>query len=269
MAASALLVSACGSNTAQVPKNAAYVALGDSYTAFPGASSQINAACYRDSQNYPHLVAAALHYSLADMSCSGAKTSDFTSSQKSGVPAQFAALGAKTRLVTVSIGANNNKLSGVWLGGCTLLRNVPAAGNNPCEMQTFTRVTQYLTELKPTLIATYQAIKAKAPNAKVIVVGYPQVLGNSGTCAKFPLASGDVAYVNAINTQLNNAIQAAAQAAGVDYLDIATASADHGICSSDPWINGMTTIPGEALAVHPFANEEQAVARMLEQKLKG
>lgn len=263
------VVVGCGSTGPHRPKATInYVALGDSYTSFPGSSSQINVACLRSSKNYPHLVASALNYHLVDMSCSGATTADLTSWQNLGAAPQFVGLTASTQVVTVSIGANNSQLSSLLLGGCVSFKSVSASQNNPCEVSTFNEAASALELLKPTLIATYQAIRAKAPDARVIVVGYPQILGNSGTCARFPLAAGDVAYVNTINSQLNNVVQQAALTAGVEYLDLANPSMTHGICSADPWINGMTNEPGKAFPLHPYATEQQAVAMLLEQMLK-
>ena len=265
----ALVVAACGSSSTppNVATRGAYVALGDSYTAFPGTSATINVPCARSSTNYPHLLAAALHYALTDVSCSGAKTKDFTGSQKVGVGPQFAALTKATKLVTVSIGANNNLISSVLFLNCTYVRFENPTGS-PCRNQTATWAASAFTQLEPQLVSTYQAIRQRAPNARIIVVGYPQILGNSGACAKYQVAAGDVAYINELNTKLNATVEAAASKAGVEYLDIAQASMDHGICSASPWINGRTTIPGIALAMHPFAVEEQAVAALLEQKLK-
>lgn len=267
-----LTISGCGTSprhAAQAKPSAAetYAALGDSYTAFPGTATQINAPCLRSSQNYPHLLAARLGYRLVDVSCSGATTTNFTSPQNPSTPPQFSALSAKTRLVTVGVGANDLQLSSLLLGGCVLLRDVPAAGNDPCEVRTFAEATHGLERLVPTLTATFQAVRARAPKARVIVVGYPQILGTSGSCASFPLAPGDVAYVNAINTQLNAALQRAAAVAKVEFLDIASASMSHGICSPDPWINGINIAAGRAFPVHPFANEQRAVAHLLEARL--
>ena len=38
------------------------------------------------------------------------------------------------------------------------------------------------------------------------------------------------------------------------------ASAGHDVCSDEPWVNGQTTVEGEALAYHPFAEGMEAVA---------
>ncbi|MGN6721644.1 MAG: SGNH/GDSL hydrolase family protein [Marmoricola sp.] len=264
-----LVASACGSSAPSGPKAGPdYVALGDSYTAFPGTSSTINALCSRSSTNYPHQLAAALHYTLTDVSCSGAKTKDLTGSQKAGVAPQFDALSKSTKLVTISIGANNDLISSVLFLNCRYVIAQNPTGQ-PCRNATASWAATAFTQLEPQLVAAYQAIKTRAPNARVLVVGYPQILGNSGTCAKYAIATGDVAYIDELNTKLNDAVRTAAKAAGVQYVDLSQLSMSHGICSASPWINGATTMPGVALAMHPFAAEQQAVAALLEKKLKG
>ena len=37
-------------------------------------------------------------------------------------------------------------------------------------------------------------------------------------------------------------------------------STGHEVCSSDPWVNGSTTDESAALAFHPFAAGQEAVA---------
>lgn len=263
----AVMAAGCGTSTPTVKAGNTYVALGDSYTAFPGTSTEINTPCHRSSGDYPHLLASALKYPLTDMSCSGAATKDLTGSQKPGVLPQLAALGTSTKLVTVSIGANNDAISTVLLLNCTFVRWLAPSGA-PCAAKTATWYATVFTKLRPALVASYKLIREKAPNARVIAIDYPQILGNSGTCAKYQIATGDVAFLNQLNTRLNDTVRAAAAEAGIEFLDIAPASLSHGICSTSPWIAGSEPIPGVALQMHPFASEQQAVAAMLEQKLR-
>ena len=57
------------------PAPLTYAALGDSYASgalIPTPGSADPAGCVRSNRNYPHLVAAALHLVLTDVSCGGA-----------------------------------------------------------------------------------------------------------------------------------------------------------------------------------------------------
>jgi hypothetical protein len=42
-----------------------------------------------------------------------------------------------------------------------------------------------------------------------------------------------------------------------------TASAEHDICSEDPWVNGVESDQKRAAAYHPFAEEQEAVAELV------
>ena len=44
-------------------------------------------------------------------------------------------------------------------------------------------------------------------------------------------------------------------------------SRGHDVCSDDPWVNGAVTQPTRALAYHPFAVEQQAVADLVRDAL--
>lgn len=265
----AILLSSCGTTgPAHSGRSGSdYVALGDSYTAFPGTTLPVEAACNRSGSNYPHQVAKALGMSLTDVSCGGARTADLTASQKPGVPPQLDALGTSTRLVTVSIGVNNNAVSAVLLIDCRFVRAQDPTGA-PCQNGTRTWAATAFDGLQSQLVASYQAIRARAPHARVIVIGYPEILGTSGACAKDPIATGDVAYINGLNTRLNAIVKAAAAAAGVEYLDLAGPSRHHGVCSRSPWINGQWPVPGVAAPMHPLPAEQKAVADLLESRLK-
>lgn len=262
------VVAGCGTSSPGPRAGAFYVALGDSYTAFPVTAPQIGGSCLRSNGNYPHLVAATLNYALTDVSCAGADTKDLVGSQMAGVAPQLAALGPSTRLVTVGIGANNDAISSVLLIRCILERRFDPSGR-PCELKTAGWASTAFLRLRPALVASYQAIKARAPKARVIAIGYPQILGDSGACAKYPVAAGDVAYVNALNFRLNQTVQVAAAQAGIAFLNIAPASMSHGICSASPWVNGPRLLPGIAIPMHPLPAEQQAVAALLERSLGG
>lgn len=249
----------------------AYVALGDSYTAAPLVpDTDTSNGCLRSSNNYPALLAAAMPgTTLTDVSCSGADTASMTAAQQTGgqqQPAQFDALTRGTDLVTLGIGGNDFDLFGTLVGVCSQLRSSDPKGN-PCERQLSSggsdRLTQDLRQIRARVAAVVAGIRERSPHAKVVVVGYPQILPPSRTCPDLlSLATGDYAYARRINEALAQAVkQGARQADG--YVDVFRASRGHDICSDDPWINGKTTDISRALAFHPFAAEQRAVADLL------
>ena len=105
--AGALSVGAAGASAAN------WAGLGDSYAAGPLIpNQQLNPlGCLRSDHNFAHLAAAALGRSLADASCSGAKTADMTAPQDvtpgPANPPQLNALTTDTQIVTLQIGGND------------------------------------------------------------------------------------------------------------------------------------------------------------------
>jgi hypothetical protein len=113
------------------------------------------------------------------------------------------------------------------------------------------------------------AVRDRAPHARIEVVGYPKLLPSHGTCtARIPLATGDYRYVDQVNQRLAWALREAAAQEHVGYVDVWRASIGHDICSTDPWINGQYDDPSRAAAFHPFANEQAAVAQLVEDTLR-
>ncbi|MFC4784573.1 SGNH/GDSL hydrolase family protein [Nocardioides sp. MAHUQ-72] len=250
---------------------ARYVALGDSYTAAPLVpDTDVTNGCLRSTNNYPALVAADLSGTqLVDVSCSGADSSSMVGVQQTGnqaQPPQFDALTPETDLVTVGIGGNDFDLFATLVGTCAKLRSSDPEGA-PCEKR-FTsggsdRLARELRQIRGHVAAIVAGIRDRAPKARVVVVGYPQILPPSGTCPDLlPLATGDYDYARRINEGLAQAVEQGARKADA-FVDVFGPSAGHDICSDDPWINGRETDTSRALAFHPFAEEQEALARLV------
>lgn len=262
---------ATGSPTSAPTRDDQYVALGDSYTAAPLVPpTDTSTICLRSAVNYPALVAKAMAGTeLTDVSCSGASTRDTTSPQAGrtgSVPPQFDALRQTTDLVTIGLGGNDDRLFGGVLGRCMRVAASDPAGS-PCRDSfasrgsgrldtTFDDITEHIARV-------VTGVRERSPHARVLVVGYPQIVPESGTCDLLPLAAGDYPFAREVNERLTEAVRAAAQRAGAEYVDLWTATAGHDICADDPWINGRVTSAQVALAYHPLAVEQQQVAQLV------
>jgi hypothetical protein len=257
-----------GASASAAPAN--YVALGDSYTSGPlitPSAPGAPAACLQSSANYPHLVAAADGLHLTDRSCSGARAADMTTAQHSNQPAQFDALNAATDVVTIGIGGNDH---GLFLGAvvtCSAIDALDPFGvGSPCRSAEASTYSNGVAADAATLGSAFARIHVLAPNARVFVVGYPDILPQSGSCySKIPLTSGDVSYLNGIETELNTTLQRQAAAHGATYVDTYTPSIGHDLCqaSGTRWIE--PPIPGaDAAPLHPDAAGEAADARAVE-----
>jgi lysophospholipase L1-like esterase len=246
-----------------------YVALGDSYTAAPLVPpTDSSSICLRSGSNYPSLVARAMPGTrLTDVSCSGATSQDMTRRQRAAghsVPPQFAALSRRTDLVTIGLGGNDGNLFGTLLIQCTQLAQSDPDGA-PCDAAQARsgRLAATLHQIRQHIAGVVDGVHSRSPHARILVVGYPQIVPASGTCDLLPLAAGDYAFARRVNRGLTDVVRRGADDAGADYVDVWTPSAGHDICSDDPWINGRVTSADTALAYHPLAVEQQAVGDLV------
>lgn len=255
-----------------LPKIERYVALGDSFTAAPLVPEMelTSAECIRSTANYPKLVAKELKAKVLDRSCTGADTHDLDTVKAAllgDVAPQLAALDRDTDLVTLSMGGNDAELFGTLMTECPTYRDTDPTGS-PCRaaMQRDGE-DKLLTALRQTgdsLVAAIREIRRLAPKARVLVVGYPKLAPDEGTCPDLlPLADDDYAYVDEVNRALNDTLRAAADSASVEYVDVYAASEGHDVCSDEPWVNGAVTTADKALQYHPFASEQRAVAELV------
>lgn len=251
-----------------------YVAMGDSYTAAPlfplAEQEQIN-GCLRSDQNYPALVASQLDVPLIDVSCSGASTTSMFAAQRfidNERPPQLDSLTSDTDLVTLGIGANDFRYFSKMIFTCLKVAKRDPEGS-PCRDKNLTpkgrdRIERHLGEIRRNVSRVVRTIGRKAPNAQILLVGYPQLLPAEGTCRnKLPLAVGDYAYTRDLNLRLSNAVRKGGVKAGAEFVDLVEASQGHDICSKEPWVAGIRGAPKRAMGLHPYPAEQQAVADLL------
>lgn len=243
-----------------------YVALGDSYSAASGVLPPDLSAplqCLRSVRNYPHVIADATGAQLKDVSCGAAETSDFFESQYPGVSPQLDAVKEDTQLVTMTIGGNdsgvfiNTILSCGTAGLSTLGQGSPCKDRYGSSFEDTITTTTY-----PSLVKTLNAVRDKAPQAKVAILGYPWIMPATGGCfGRMPVAQGDVPYVRGIQATLNDAVGRAAAATGSIYVNLNTVSNGHDACQPlgvrwvEPVLQGTNPV-----IVHPNALGESEMA---------
>jgi lysophospholipase L1-like esterase len=273
----ALVTAGCDGGTATRGTDH-YVALGDSFTSGAGLphTTRDGVFCGQSSLSYPHLVAKALSAELTDVSCGGATTDNGTQPQSQGAgaqprPPQLDAVTRATDLVTVSLGGNDLSWYLTLMFSCTSAAAADPTGN-PCEKQG-TSPESDLTALPPQIGARLEdlltEVHRRAPAARVLLVGYPQLVPAHGTCPELPLATGDYPFVRAQWEAMGAAMREAAAAAGATYVDVLGPSEGHDICAgADAWVNGFEARSGFAAAYHPLASGQAAVAELVEQALQ-
>jgi hypothetical protein len=247
-----------------------YVALGDSYTSAPIVPTQIFSArgCLRSDHDYPHLLATAIKPgSFRDASCSGASTSEMTHSQSvvGGTnPAQFNSLSSSTALVSLEIGGNDISFTSIVLHCVSVL-----PWGTPCKNRyvhgTTDAIANSINATASKVAAVINGIHARAPHARVFVLGYPAILPDSGggCWPKMPMTSGDVSYLRAKEKQLNAMIATQAGAHHAKYVDVYKPSIGHDACSSAStrWVEPVVPLH-LAAPVHPNATGERGMANV-------
>lgn len=231
-----------GATTAQASQLAApggYVALGDSYSSGVGAGSYISASgdCKRSTKAYPYLWAAAHSPSSFDFTaCSGARTGDVLASQ-------LTPLSATTALVSISVGGNDAGFADV-MTTCVL------QSDSSCLSRINTAKAYVDSTLPGKLDGVYSAIRSKAPNARVVVLGYPRFYKLGTTCVG--LSETKRKAINDAADYLDTAI--AKRAANHRYVfgDVRTTFTGHELCSGSSWLHSLNWLNvGESY--HPTA----------------
>lgn len=251
-----------------------YVALGDSYTAAPRTGAMdLSDGCLRSEVNYPHRIAEETGATLIDSSCAGARTSTLTGPQEThdggSHPAQLDSLDEETDLVTIRIGANDYNLFARMVL-CVILHK--GEDGSPCADDDETlgegSVDERIDDVEDNVVAALEEIEERAPNARVLVIGYPHIVPEEGRCALLPLPAADYDFARRIMTGFNTALRGAADRAGVEYVDMEPVSEGHDICGDEPWIAGIQVTGGNATPWHPYPQESQAVAGLVLKELE-
>jgi lysophospholipase L1-like esterase len=256
------------------PAAGTYVALGDSYTSAPLTVNELGspAGCLRSDRSYPALVAAALRpEAFTDVSCYGAHAADMLAAQHTLTgrnQPQLSALSRRDSLVTLQVGGNDIGFGRI-LAACAAL-SLTGPWGAPCQARYTAggtdRLRRAVAALGPRIAALLAVVRRRAPRARVLVLGYPDLLPahGPGCWPAVPLARGDVAYLRGIEASLNQMLAARAAAAGDTYVNVYAASVGHDACQSAgvKWVEGL--IPSSlALPFHPNAAGERAMARQV------
>jgi lysophospholipase L1-like esterase len=216
----------------------AYVALGDSYSSGVGTRTYISdgTSCQRSVYAYPYLIAQSRGFALNFQACSGAKVSDVTSKQ-------LGALTTGTAYVTISVGGNDAGFSSVitecaqpgWLSDCDGAINTAQS---------------YINNTLPGSLSTlYASIKSKAPNAKVVVVGYPHLFNGEDCNAGTWFSPSEETRLNQTADLLDSKLSAAASAKGFSFANPVSRFTGHAVCDSVEWLNGLSNPVSESY--HP------------------
>ncbi|MDT0381154.1 SGNH/GDSL hydrolase family protein [Streptomyces sp. DSM 42041] len=214
-----------------------YVALGDSYSSGVGAGAYSGGDCRRSANAYPELWKANnAPASFAFTACSGATTSDV-------LAGQLGPVNSGTDLVSISIGGND-------AGFADAMTTCVVLGEGAC-LDAIADARAYIAGTLPgRLDSVYNAISDRAPNARVVVLGYPHIYKVNGTCS-FGISETSRAAINSAADDLHSVTSKRAADHGFAYGDMRPAFEGHEICSGDRWLHSTTWPVWESY--HPTA----------------
>jgi lysophospholipase L1-like esterase len=258
------LVAACAPAPVQppaspVPTGPSYVAMGDSAAAAPLVPDQgTPTGCFKSTNNYPSVLARRLDVgSFTDVTCSGARTEDLRSRSqptRSGpVPPQLDAVRPDTGLVTITIGGNDVDLSS-HAAGCRRASLDAAPCSTGFVVGGVDTVSQAIEEKAADWAALVDAVREKAPGARIVLVGYGSYIRQQGCFPAEPINPVDAAYFAAKLDELDNRQQQVAADEGAEFFDPRPLSAGHDLCAApaDRYFEGFAPA-NPAAPLHPNA----------------
>jgi lysophospholipase L1-like esterase len=226
VAAAAVVSALSVAAPAAAQSSANYVALGDSYSSGVGAGNYSDGSCDQSSNAYSALWAGANDpSSYVTETCSGATTSSVISSQLS-------ALSASTTLVSITVGGND-------VGFSSVMETCVIFSTSDCVSAVDTAENEIASDLPGALNNVLGDIAADAPNARVVVLDYPDLYDLSKSSSCIGLSTTDRTDLNQGANELDTAIQAAAARYGDVFADVRPAFAGHEICDSNSWLNSV------------------------------
>ena len=238
-----------------------YVALGDAFTAAPGVGDSDN-RCRRSDANYPALLAKELAVKeFRDVSCAGATTSSIAAETKLGedespVRQPIDAFDADTDLVSINVGIEERDLLSHVFEVCLAV---------PCGDKVTPQVLlSDVSAMADSLTSAVREVQDKASNAYIVVIGYPAIAPDAGSCEALPeVDQTGLDAANRVFDEINREARFAARQAGVGFLDVDRLSTGHELCSSEPWVETSKGKKGGRTDYRPVAAEQKAVATAL------
>jgi hypothetical protein len=265
-----------------------YVALGDSYSSGEGDPPYLTgtdtSGCHRSALSYAFRVNLDLGFYTPRFSfhaCSGAKILDFYQPNRNRhEPKQLQWLNSAAQLVTLTIGGNDANFSSVlrscFLNATGIIERSCTVSWNKSVDDAIQRMAKSSVGNVESLTQLYKTLLAAAPNAQVMVVGYPRFFPQKPphTCgtgvSPFVFRRVQMNWINqkimAIDKTIRNTV-ALLQSSRVKYVDAYSAFHGHERCTKDPYLNGIIPSYQRHIAVgsfHPNISGHRKLAKLVE-----
>ena len=212
-----------------VPAHAAapgYVALGDSYSSGVGTRTYYSdsGSCQRSPYAYAVLDAARIGATLTFKACSGALIPDVKANQLSS-------LTSSTRYVSMSVGGND-------VGWAAVVEQCAKPWPFTCWGDIDKARTAIVNTLPGQLNPLYDQIRSLAPNARVVIVGYPMLFNGEECNVITRISSEEQAELNDAASLLGDTLQDLTAAHGFGFADARGPFLGHAVCDDVEWVNG-------------------------------
>lgn len=273
-----------------------YVALGDSFSSGEGAGDyqdgtnfddrddlwpfndgeEAHNRCRRSDNAYSQVIVGSNTFAGGStfVACSGAVLDhlDSPNGKNTDEPPQLDFLGDDVSLVTMTMSGNDLGFGAV-LQDCIVNGARGVGFVSTCQEKHQDRIDQSLPEIQARLVEQYRQMAAAAPNARIVIVGYPPLFDARSDSNRNLLYVEDQVWMNEQAARLNATLRAAAQEAGVEFVDVSAAFAGHGIGSDEPWFNdldigGPGLSPVDPGSFHPNAQGQAAIAAEVQRQLE-
>jgi lysophospholipase L1-like esterase len=267
LVAAAVVVGVVGSAGAATPPSSSkavklqqgdvYVSLGSSLASGFGIANQ-STPCGRSDKSYGPLVAARYGLQLVDVSCGAAAVPNVVDTPQGANPPQLDAVPADAKLITIGLGGNDIGYNGTALG-CGDPATVCSAPPN---------LAADSAALPGKLDAMLAAVKAKAPDATIVVVTYPREFPKQN-CPALSLTDEELALLQQMGATVEKALVTAAKKAHVRIADPYVQRGDHTACAPEAkrWTAGKDVTDG--FAYHPTALGHVEMAALIGKALRG
>ena len=150
-------------------------------------------------------------------------------------PPQFNALDRNVDLVTLGIGGNDMGFGDI-VTTCAELGVKSLNQGHLCtdryDAGGVDTIAQRLDEeVAPAIAQVIAGIHERSPNARLVVVGYPDPVPQQPGCYPVvPIASGDLPYLHTVARNLSATVREQALAGGAEFVDLLPGSIGHDIC---------------------------------------
>lgn len=237
-----------------------YVALGDSYSSGEGAfdygAAGSDEGCHGSAHAYSQVIHDRYDFD-GDMvfgACTGARLEHLTGDYGDhGQGAQADLLDEDTSLVTMSLGGND--VDWAALVSHCIQAELARGDDDDCEADKDGEVSDRIEGLRDDFEAAYEELRERAPNARIVIVGYPRFFpeppeGNfsyqTGPVSHTLIDARTQAWINTKARQLNDLMAEVATDSGVEFVDAYDAFDGHELTSGDPWMWGVDLDGGSA-----------------------